>query len=350
MDVEKPLDSMAKKSGESEHKDTFHKNSNNTELDNNIQEQKKKSEALKEKMSEEEIRSRIWFLKEDPNDLNQNEKKPFKFSEFLEATLWEIPEKKRLWFERTLRDGREVRVEWWEDSFSINIAKGWKTLIINLKNFENNKESTNSDTINNKSKLQVSVSWNMSLLNKDLKYPYNTKDIVESIGNIMSIERQEIHGVKDYEGKKDQERFDKKKDEYDLLLTELSKDFNSNPPATNEEIAKFIINPKNFESSWQYLSSRKAFLALCILFRNGNNINNVQEIKNKILGDNETNIQKAANTKNKEAWENIVEYLSNNPVDLRFIIDNESDIISLALKNINITQEETNFLLTNSQG
>ena len=302
-----------------------------------------------------QINDWIRFLRnDDPNDLNNQEKEytlKTALSESFEAGIWQIDEEKIIWFEKELPDGRKVKISGWDNIFSLNISKeheGWwlEELTIDLSNFKHSENNKSNDwhTQNNTNVLpEMVVNGNIRLLDSSIQNADDVIQIVNSIEkNIMRPERENVHGIQDKQERQNKEIREKKQDNYKLLLFELDADMNSNPPRTNEMIAKYIMNSENFDAEWQYLSSRKSFLALCVLLRS---CNNIQEIKDKVLEDNEVNIQKAANTKDKDAWENIIEYLKNNPADLWFFVNYEEDIVALALKSDNIIQEEKDFLL-----
>ena len=321
----------------------------------NTDEKNKDKEKNMIEKTNAQINDWIRFLtNDDPNDLNDQEKQytiKTALSESFEAGIWQIDEEKKIWFEKGLPDGRKIKISWWDNKFSLNISKengDWwvERLSIDLSNFKNNENDEWNDwyTQNNANSLpEMVVNGNITLLDDSL---HDTDDIIQIVNsiekNIMRPERENVHWIKDKQERQNKETHEKKQIDYELLLLELDTDMNSNPPKTNETIAKYIMNSENFDVEWQYLSSRKTFLALCVLSRS---YNNVQEIKEKILEDDEINIQKAANIKDKDAWENVIEYLKNNPADLWFIVDHELDIVSTALNSSDVTKEEKFFLL-----
>ena len=287
------------------------------------------------------INERNRFLSKDRDGLNLEKRYTIwtAFSESMESWIWDIPEKKIPWFQKTLPDGRKIEVRWWEDTFSLTISKDWsdwrqENLIINFSNFKN-KDGWVHDGEHTETNLipEMSVDGNLKLLDTNL-VPWdqnNIVKIVETINNeIMSKEIGNVHWTEQNRQARNREQIEKEKDDYQTLLFELN-ELNSNPPADNEAIAKYIMNDNNFDDKLQYLSARKTFLALCILL--GSN-NNIQEIKEKIISV-KSNTQKESNTKNIEtSWDNIVEYLSNNNTDLSLIIDNEDKIINLWISEL----------------
>jgi len=316
----------------------------------------------------------VSFLGEDPNNLNwEKNRYPIgnrisQVPQIFESEIWQITEKKIPWFERVLPDGSKARVVCSDDSFLLNITKetvSWKKEYLtiklsNFKNMENDEQGNWKDKKQIISMPKMTVTWNINLLDRNLDAwlrenvtwdlidfniwdQYDIVKIVNSIEeNVMRLEREEVHSHEHKRQQKNQEDIENKQKEYSLLLMELSEEMNSNPPETYERIIKYVMdsNSENFDSEWQYLSARQAFCALCILLQS---VKNIEEVKKIILGNKEINIQEAANRKQIEWWENLVEYMKNSP-DLQFLIDNESKIISYVLQSNIITEEERIFL------
>ena len=327
---------------------------NNTETVSQTPETKTLESKVKD-----QINKRVNYLTyNDPNNHNWEKKKYSfgeMFSEVAESEIWQIAEKKIPWFERTLPNWCKAKVVCSDDHFSLNITKEsitWKKeyLNINLTDFQDNENNVQNNGQDKKENAmpKMTITWNIKLLDNNLNWWMSEKPVWDNINlsiwdqydivrilqsieeNVMRFEREEVDAHEDKRQQQNKEAIDREQEEYRLLLIEISKEMNSEPPETYEKIADYMINSRNFNSGWEYLSARRTFLALCIMLQSVGNINEVKDI---ILENEETNIQRTANTKNIEWWEHIVEYLQNNPTDLQILIDNKSKIISYVLEN-----------------
>ena len=336
------------------------------EWEKNLSAPKTKAENVKG-----QINSRSRFLKNDePQDMNPVQHgytMKEALNEAARTELWGIIDPKIPWYKRTLRDGRNVEVKGWDDTFSITISKGNDTVHIDLSNFKK-KKLTENNNINNPNGLdnnnekhdnsmpKMKILGDIKLLDKNLKpekpnrnvssidtwSQYDVAKVVESIDAIIWQERQDVHWNEQKRQNEEKETESKKREAYDLLLIETWKSFNENPPA-NEDVATYVQNSNNFtfDKEWQYMSARKTFLASCILLRS---YNNMQSIIEKIIEQEKIDTHKNVTIKSIDSWENVAEYLSDNPLDLNFLIDNEEKIINLALNSNDISDEEKTFL------
>lgn len=306
-------------------------NSDKKEKNDNSESKEKNKQDLQAEETNAKINGRMNFLKnDDPHSANLKEKQytlSSAFSESMEAWIGQIDEKKIPWFKKILPDGSEAKLICSDDSFFLNITKGgetWKQeLNINLSNFKS-KTNTENDWDNQKQKNsmpQMTVTWNIKLLDKNLQSSSNIVEIVNSIEkNIMRKERQDVHWV--YQSKiEKKEQESNKIDSFRTFLCELQFD----PQKDNEEMLKYLRNPENFNDN-DNLDYRSIIEWLCVLCRH--------HTMEKIINILDLPIQEQAE-KMKEStfssWEFVIEYLmtaSDSSVSL--IIKNKDQIVKLS--------------------
>lgn len=325
MDVEKPLDSMAKKDENDEKRGSPDKNKNGEDLN-----WKDKMEQKKSSNTKNQINEWVNFLRNsDPNNANPKEQQytlGSAWSESMESWIWQITEKKIPWFEKVLSDGNKAKVECWDDTFSLDITKensNWEqeTLHITLTNFT---EKTNEPNDSTNSMPQISVNWNIKLLDNSLQDSKDIAKIVNSIEhNIIRSEREDVHWNYQVQLEK-KEKESKKIDDFRVFLCELQ----FNPQKNNEEMLIYLTNP-NIDFDKNNQDYKGIIIALCRLCSRHNSV--IEVIKKLNLWEDKDQDSKQENLKTFTGEESVIEYLSGvSDTELAKIIKTKDKIIELS--------------------
>ena len=272
----------------------------------------------------------VSFLGEDPNNLNlEKNRYPIgnrisQVPQIFESEIWQITEKKIPWFERVLPDGRKAKVESWDDTFSLDITKensDWEQEILhiiltNFKKANESKDSTNSMP-------QISVNWNVKLLDNSLQYTNDIVKIVNSIEkNVMRLEREDVHWSYQKQMEKKEEET-KKIDDFHVFLCELKFD----PQKNNEEMLIYLTNPNtDFHKNNQ--DYKEIIIALCRLCGRHNSV--IEVIKRLNLWEDKDQDSRQENIKTFTGEESVIEYLSSVSDSELSTIINKDKIIELS--------------------
>lgn len=323
------------------------------DIDN--QNDKKENVENKEKLSEQELKnieSKIskmsdkWFsiLQEDPNKISiPNAVDTFKeqFKTVLEASEWKwdksIPS-----FEKKYNDWNSTRVRstWQDISFSIwsenkNIQLSFNNILWNEKTKDNpeNKPPIEltvlSKNINPQESLDKILPWmaknfkNGIHESNDIKYVLDTMEKIDNL--IMSPRRQEIHAHAAANKEKMQKIIDTEQSGFELFSKYYDNEEKIKNYIKGDMIKIDDLWKKTLNKSAMFYEEAVLYTAIKILQRH-NSLQKILKTLEPYKNDNQEKTQTNADIKSINSWEQIVEFVSNNPN----FITKKNEIIALA--------------------